>query len=98
MGYSYEIGTYLFFAVDGAFVLSTKPLPEIPTKIVEDYPLFTIPLLFTTTASKVSLVTSAPTEVVEGRPFAKPFVIIVKDSNNNPLPRKLVFCIKSGIT
>ena len=86
----------MLFAVDGTCILSTKPQPVVPNKIIEDYPLFTIPLLLNTTVKKVQLVSDFPSEIVEGNFFPVAPAIYVEDTNGNPMQKKLVIALIAG--
>lgn len=68
----------------------------MPTKIIEDVPLFTIPLLLQTKVQQVKVLSQIPTEIEEGQPFPDPLVISVLDQFGNPMPGKLVIALKAG--
>ena len=96
LGYTYQGGTYLHFAVDG-FV--TAPYVEdqgIQSKELKTPPNLNLPLIFTTTVGTVEITVPPPNIVVEGSPFPDQPMIRVLDQYGNPLANKMVFALKIG--
>ena len=93
MGYTYAVGTYLHFSVDGDI---SAPFIE-NTGIKQQYPMplhFFPPILLNSQVKKVVILVHPPNSVVEGDAFPTQPVIQILDNDNNPLADKLVFAIK----
>ena len=94
IGYTYIVGTYLHFSVDGDV---TEPFIEDTG--IKDYlriPVhFFQPILLTTTVKRVIIITPPPSSVMEGQAFDIQPVIQVLDKYNNSIPGKMVFALKA---
>ncbi len=96
MGYTYTMGTYIHFAVDG---IVTKPYHEdlgYATSDLMSPPHMYIPVLLKSNVWSVEIVVAPPKEVVEGEYFSVQPVIRVLDVNGNPVEGQMVIAMKLG--
>lgn len=95
MGYTYAMGTYLHFSVDGSIETPYHEILGIQSQLAIP-PHFFLPIQFTTTVASVVVLTAPPSVVLEGQPFSIQPVIKVLDQDGNPLAGKLVFALRCG--